>query len=125
MSDEPLGGALVLGPLLRHVDATSASIWVETADASTVTIEAGGGSWSARTFRVHGHHYALVEVTGLEPGSRMPYDVTVDGTHVWPDRDSDLPPSVIPTLRPGKRLRLVYGSCRTSVKHDAKGNRTH
>ena len=125
MSDEPLGGALVLGPLLRHVDATSASIWVETADASTVTIEAGGGSWSARTFRVHGHHYALVEVTGLEPGSRTPYDVTVDGTHVWPDRDSDLPPSVIPTLRPGKRLRLVYGSCRTSVKHDAKGNRTH
>ncbi|RYU10703.1 alkaline phosphatase D family protein [Nocardioides iriomotensis] len=125
MSDEPLGGALVLGPLLRHVDATTASIWVETADASTVTVEAGGGSWSARTFRVHGHHYALVEVTGLEPGTRTPYDVSVDGTHVWPDPDSELPPSVIPTLRPDKRLRLVYGSCRTSVKHDEKGNRTH
>ena len=26
---------LVLGPLLRHVDETSASVWVETADAGT------------------------------------------------------------------------------------------
>ena len=36
---------------------------------------AGDGSWSARTFAVHGHHYALVEVVGLEPGSVTPYDV--------------------------------------------------
>ena len=32
---------LVLGPLLRHVDDTSACIWVETEDAATVTLTAG------------------------------------------------------------------------------------
>ena len=32
---------LVLGPLLRHVDATSAAVWVETRDAATVTVTRG------------------------------------------------------------------------------------
>jgi len=118
---------LVLGPLIRYVDETTASIWVETAEASTVTVEAGSGSWSARTFRVHDHHYALVECTDLEPGTVTPYSVTVDGERVWPVADGELalPPSVIATLKPGKPLRLVFGSCRTSVPHDQKGNRTH
>nr|WP_297414422.1 alkaline phosphatase D family protein [uncultured Nocardioides sp.] len=128
MSDEPLGGALVLGPLLRHVDTTSASIWVETADAGTVTVEADGRTWSARTFRVHDHHYALVDVTDLSPATRTPYTVSVDDVPVWPPAEGDvaeLPAPVIPTLDPDRRLRLVYGSCRTSVRHDEAGNRTH
>jgi hypothetical protein len=116
---------LVLGPLVRHVDATSASLWVETAHDATVTVEAGGRRWSHRTFAVHDHHYALVEVTGLEPASRTPYRVLVDEEVVWPEPDSPFPPSVIATLVPGKPLRLAYGSCRTSVRHDTKGNRTH
>ena len=37
----------------------------------------------------------------------------------------DLPPSVISTLKAGKPPRLAFGSCRTSVRHDRKGNRTH
>jgi hypothetical protein len=41
---------LVLGPLIRYVDQTSASIWVETADDSTVTVSAGASTWQARTF---------------------------------------------------------------------------
>ena len=60
---------LVLGPMMRYVDQTTASIWVETRDAARVGVRAGGQSWNARTFAVHGHHYALVEVAGLEPGS--------------------------------------------------------
>ena len=42
--------------------------------------------WAAppRTFEVAGHHYALVSVTGLEPDTTYPYDVTVDGEVVWP-----------------------------------------
>ena len=70
--------ALVLGPLLRYVDETSAAVWVETADAGSVTVRMADRTWSAPTFRVHGHHYALVEVSGLEPGSITPYEVEVD-----------------------------------------------
>ncbi|HEX6248880.1 MAG TPA: alkaline phosphatase D family protein [Nocardioidaceae bacterium] len=116
---------LVLGPLLRYVDRTSASIWVETRDAGRVVVRAGDRSWEAATFAVHGHHYALVEVDGLEPGSKTAYGVEVDDTPVWPPEGSPFPPSVIPTLEEGKRLRMAFGSCRTSVPHDAWGNRTH
>lgn len=116
---------LVLGPMMRYVDETSASIWVETLRAAEVTVRAGGNGWAARTFAVHGHHYALVEVTGLEPGTVTPYTLEVDGNQVWPEPESDLPPSKITALVPGRPLRLAFGSCRTSVPHDAKGNRSH
>jgi hypothetical protein len=116
---------LVLGPLLRHVDEDSACIWVETEQPGTVRIEAGGSSGESRTFGVHGHHYALVCVEGLEKGEKYPYTVAVDGTRVWPPADSPFPPSLIPTLDQTKPLRLAFGSCRTSVSHDAEGNKTH
>ena len=35
------------------------------------------------------------------------------------------PPSVIATLKPGKPLRMAFGSCRTSVDHGQSGNATH
>jgi hypothetical protein len=117
--------SLVLGPLMRYVDETSASIWVETRDAARVSVRAGGRRWGARTFAVHGHHYALVEVDGLEPGTVTSYELDLDGTQVWPGPASEFPPSKIATLEPGKPLRLAYGSCRTSVPHDASGNRSH
>ena len=124
---------LVLGPLLRHVDETSACIWVETGAAGTVRVVAGdegaggGGRHSAeaRTFGVHGHHYALVCVDGLEKGRKYPYTIEIDGEPVWPPADSPYPPSVIPTLDPAKPLRLAFGSCRTSVSHDEAGNKLH
>ncbi len=112
---------LVLGPLLRYVDETSASIWVEVSDAATVTVTAGDHVATARTFSAHGHHYALVELTGLEPGSHAPYTVDVGGETLWPEPDSPFPPSIIPTLRPGKPLRMAFGSCRVSVPHDEEG----
>ncbi len=117
--------ALVLGPLLRYVDETSAAIWVETAEAATVTVTAGDHSAVARTFAVHGHHYALVSVEGLEPATKTPYQVAIDGELVWPPDDSPYPPSLIVTLDPAKPLRLVFGSCRTSVSNDEAGNKTH
>ena len=115
---------LVLGPLLRYVDATSATVWVETARAAVVTVTAGEHRAAARTFAAHGHHYALVELTGLEPGTKTPYAVDLDDTRVWPATDpafADFPPSVIPTLEPGKPLRMAFGSCRVSVPHDEEG----
>jgi hypothetical protein len=117
--------ALVLGPLMRYVDETSASIWVETRDAARVSVRAGGGRWTARTFTVHGHHYALVELDGLQPGRVMSYELDVDGTQAWPIPASGFPPSKIATLDPGQPLRLAFGSCRTSVPHDKSGNRSH
>lgn len=117
--------AVVLGPMVRYVDQASAAIWVETRDAGQVTVAAGGRSWEAPTFGVHGHHYALVDVNGLEPGSVTPYTVQLNGAHAWPEPVSEFPPPVIATLKPGKPLRLAYGSCRTSVPHDASGNRSH
>jgi hypothetical protein len=120
---------LVLGPLVRYVGETSASVWVETRDAARVTVRVDDSSWSSPTFRVHGHHYALVVVDGLTPGSVSPYSVDVDDDAVWPPTGgaagADYPRSVIATLKPGKPLRMAFGSCRTSVDHGAGGNATH
>ncbi|QKJ18034.1 alkaline phosphatase D family protein [Microbacterium hominis] len=120
-----MGSPLLLGPMLRYVDETSAAIWLETRADCLVNVRVEGRSWQARTFTVHGHHYALVEVDQLEPGSVSPYEVEVDGVPVWPEQGSQFPASVIATRTPGQRQRIAYGSCRTSVAHDRSGNRTH
>ncbi|MGI8699865.1 MAG: alkaline phosphatase D family protein [Nocardioidaceae bacterium] len=116
---------LVLGPLLRYVDETSAAIWVETRRQGQVTVRAAGREWTAATFAVHGHHYALVQADGLEPGSVQDYSVEIDGREVWPLPGSTLPPSRIATLRPGQQLRLAFGSCRVSLPHDEESNKEH
>ena len=116
---------LRLGPLLRYVDETSASVWVETEGPAGVTVTRGATSASARTFCVHGHHYALVELDELDPGTTEAYTVDVDGTRVWPEADSPFPAPVIATLEAGRPLHLAFGSCRTSVSHDERGNNLH
>ncbi len=121
MSDSPL----VLGPMLRYTDETTAAVWVETASAATVTVRAGSRRWHARTFAVHGHHYALVEVDGLQPGSSEEYEVLVDDRPVWPQSDAEHPASRIVARDPESPLRMAWGSCRTSVPHDRTGNRRH
>ena len=112
---------LVLGPLLRYVDETSATIWVETDTPCVVSVLDA----QSPTFAVHGHHYALVDLTGLQPGTATSYTVRLDGEQRWPPPDSQYPPSLIRTIDPARRLRLSFGSCRTSVPHDAEHNRTH
>ncbi|MGH3432280.1 MAG: alkaline phosphatase D family protein [Thermocrispum sp.] len=104
---------LVLGPVLRHVDTTSATLWIEADQRCTVEV----AGCSARTFCVGGHHYALVAVTGLEPGTSTPYDVKLDGDVVWPLPDSAHPPSRIRTHLgdDGDAFRIVFGSCRHVV----------
>ena len=119
------GSPLPLGPLLRYVDDTSAAVWVETRGTATVTVQRGDASAYARTFTVHGHHYALVELADLEAGTSEPYTVSIDGATVWPEPDSPFPAPVIATLQPGRPLRMGFGSCRTSVSHHKSGNRTH
>ena len=99
---------LVLGPLLRYVGETAVTIWVETDRACRVEIL----GHQARTFEVAGHHYGLVVVDGLRPGTEAEYQVALDGVVRWPEPGSSFPPSVLRTLAPGRPLRMVFGSCR-------------
>ena len=117
--------SLRLGPLLRHVSDTTATVWVQTAHPTRVTVRCAGREASAPTFGVHGFHYALVVLTGLEPGSVNPYTVSLDGERVWPPRDSTFPESRIATLDASTPTRLAFGSCRTCIAHDAEGNASH
>jgi hypothetical protein len=117
------GGAtvadLILGPLLRYVDATSATIWVETSAPGTVEVACQDGPMaSSRTFTAHQHHYALVVLEGLATGATYPYGLRLDGDQVWPEPDSRFPPSVIRTPDPGQPLRVAFGSCRSTAPHD-------
>ena len=124
MTDDPL----LLGPVLRHVDQVSASVWVQTRDATEVEVRSDGRSWTARTFGVHGHHYALVAVDGLQTGSKQTYSVHIDGAQVWPSADAEFdrfPDSRICCIEQERDVRIAFGSCRTSVAHDAAGNRSH
>ena len=116
---------LILGPMLRHVGAHDATVWVETDAACTVTVRRAAVSASEPTFTVAGHHYAIVALTGLEPGTADPYEVELDGTVAWPDPDLRLPPSLIRTIDPARPVHLLFGSCRsphTVVVRDPTGS---
>ncbi|MET8554746.1 alkaline phosphatase D family protein [Streptomyces sp. NPDC004959] len=136
---------LLLGPVLRYVDARSATVWAETDEACTVRVrataredaEGGAGAGDAAspvaspsasasfageaaTFRVAGHHYALVVLDGLPSGAVLPYEVTVEAegggseARVWPEEDPAFPPSEIRTLSEDATapVRVSFGSCR-------------
>ncbi len=119
----PAAGELLVGPQLRHIDDTSASVWAEVAASGDVVVRSAERSWSAHTFTVHGHHYAHVFADGLDPGTAYPYQLEFEGTTVWPLEDSRFPASRIRTLDPTADLSLLYASCRTSAPHDAEGTR--
>jgi hypothetical protein len=106
---------LVLGPLLRHVSETEATVWVETDAPCEVEVL----GHRERTFRVEGHHYAVVCVDGLEPASRYEYEVRLDGEVRWPEPGSELPPSAIRTVDADSDLDICFGSCRVAVPHEA------
>jgi hypothetical protein len=105
---------LILGPLLRYVSETEATIWVETSAPCEVEILGR----REPTFGVAGHHYALVRLDGLEPGGFYEYAVDLDGERRWPPPGSDLPPSAIRTFAPGKPLDVCFGSCRVALPHE-------
>jgi hypothetical protein len=105
---------LNLGPLLRYTGESDATVWVETDAACEVEVL----GHKVTTFEIEGHHYALVQITDLEPGETYKYEVSLDGMKVWPDDEHDFPPSVIRTIAPDGELNLSYGSCRVSVPHE-------
>ena len=73
---------LILGPLLRYAGARDATVWVEIDAACEVEVLVEGTSHGSHTFEVEGHHYTLVLITGLKPGSSHEYAVALDGEKV-------------------------------------------
>ncbi len=99
---------LLVGPLLRYVGSTQATVWVETDAPCEVTVL----GHRERTFHVEGHHYALVVIDDLEPATVTPYDVRLDGQQVWPPggrtpAEHDL--HAEPRASGAPRVRLVPG----------------
>ena len=105
---------LLLGPVLRYVDATNAVIWVETRAACEVEVLGA----TAPTFQVEGHHYGVVSVGDLEPGHTYEYEVALDGERVWPLEDSEFPASRIRTYADDLHPKIFFGSCRVAVPND-------
>jgi hypothetical protein len=105
---------LVLGPLHRYAGETEATVWVETSGPCEVEVL----GHTDRTFCVEGHHFALLTLTDLEPGTTYPYEVRLDGERVWPQEGSDFPPSLIRTLASGQELDVAFGSCRVALPHE-------
>ncbi|MFF1417521.1 alkaline phosphatase D family protein [Streptomyces sp. NPDC058280] len=111
---------LRLGPLLRYVDwdaGGTATVWVEADRPCTAEVRCEDGAYgTTRTFQIAGHHYALIPVTGLTPGTATAYEVLLDDRRVWPPEDSRFPPSTIRTPAgpgaPSAGLRVSFGSCR-------------
>ena len=101
---------LILGPLLRYTGTTQATVWVETDAACEVSVLDARAS----TFCVEGHHYALVLIGDLEPGTVTPYEVRLDGERVWPP-DDGRPASTIVTRQNERQARLIFGSCRVGA----------
>ncbi|MGI5399343.1 alkaline phosphatase D family protein [Streptomyces sp. CA-135486] len=121
---------LRVGPLLRYVDwetGTSATVWVEADRPCTAEVRCeDGAKGTARTFQIAGHHYALVQITGLTPGTATAYDVLLDGRRVWPLEGSGFPASTIRTPEvPSDGITVSFGSCRWSAAprggHDPVG----
>ncbi|KHD73204.1 alkaline phosphatase D family protein [Actinoplanes utahensis] len=107
---------LLIGPVLRRVDGDRATLWLETSEATQARVEVdGAGSGSTHTFSAYGHHYAIVTVDGLAPGSANPYRLFLDDRQVWPEEDSEYPPPVIRTRAADDHdqpVNLLFGSCR-------------
>src|SRR3954469_18918801 len=107
---------LVIGPLLRFVSETEATIFVEVDSPCEVNVLGA----SALTFHVEGHHYALVVLQGLEPGTTYQYEVALDGREVWPETGSEWPAPCLRTLTGDEDVTIVFGSCRVAVPHDRR-----
>ncbi|MFC0005854.1 alkaline phosphatase D family protein [Micromonospora siamensis] len=112
---------LLIGPLLRRVVGTRATVWVETSGPAVITVRtADGATGSAPTFTAYDHHYAIVVVEGLTPDSATEYEVRVDDEVAWPVPESGFPPSVIRTRAADdadQPVRLLFGSCRETTQH--------
>ena len=106
--------ALVLGPIVRYVDAEVATIWLQVDAACEVEIL----GVRDRSWCVEGLHFALVTIAGLAPGADHAYEVRLDGERVWPEEGSAFPASTIRLPRGDADLKVIFGSCRVALPNE-------
>jgi hypothetical protein len=102
---------IVLGPIQRGLGTAGLRIWLEVDGPCEVEVL----GHRDRSWSVEGHHYALVELDQLEPGTDTEYDVRLDGEVVWPSTDDDRPRPRIRSRDHDAPIRLVVGSCRQAA----------
>src|SRR5215211_2692873 len=100
--------------MLRHLGQSDATVWVETDAACEVEVLGR----RITPFEVFGHHYAIVCLDDLEPGTTYEYEVALDGERKWPEPDSAFPPSRIRTYGPHGPFDISFGSCRVTLPHE-------
>jgi PhoD-like phosphatase len=102
---------VVLGPVQRGIGTAGLRIWLEV-DAPCEVEVLGHRD---HTWTVEGHHYALVELDRIEPGTETNYDVRLDGEVVWPVPGDTRPRPRIRSWDEEAEIRLVVGSCRQAA----------
>lgn len=113
---------ILVGPMLRYVDRTDATVWVEVSAPCRVTIRAGAIEAVEQSWGLHGHHFALLHLSGLEEGTETPYEVALDDVTVWPGAERRR--SVIRTPHRDDPVRLSFGSCRRGENQTPQALRT-
>ena len=99
--------SLVLGPLLRHVAPTTATVWVET-DAAA---EVGVLGHTAAPSRSRGTTTRWSSSAAWSP-ARGPVHAAPGRRAGWPPPGHEFPPSRIRTPSDDDEIRIVAGSCR-------------
>ena len=102
---------LLIGPVLRHVGTTDATVFVETDEAVR--------GRDPRRARAHlARRRAPLRAGHRRRASQPATSTSVRGAPgrraVWPPLDSSRPPSRIRTLGDDGEIRLAFGSCRYS-----------
>jgi PhoD-like phosphatase len=119
---------ILVGPLLRAVSSTCATIWVEVSQPALVTLLLLSPSdpdlslsLTTPTVLIGGHFYAAPQIPALHPFTWYTYKLIIT------TQDNSLPKSTIssnsydfrtlsspktPSSLPGSALRIAYGSCR-------------
>ncbi|HTZ44477.1 MAG TPA: alkaline phosphatase D family protein [Jatrophihabitans sp.] len=110
---------LLLGPVLRHIGHSDATVWVETDRPCEVEIL----GCAEHTWTVAGHHYALVTIEHLAPGGSVPYEVRLDGGLAWPAADDPRPAPRLRTLPESGPTRIAFGSCRYATSASVADDR--
>ncbi|OAA18700.1 PhoD-like phosphatase [Frankia sp. EI5c] len=96
--------SLLLGPLHRFADDRHAAVWVETDAPCTVEVRTPDGPGATSpTFTVAGHHFALVVVAGLLPGTTYPYEVWLTPADSRADESAVRPGTTDETGKPGEK----------------------
>ena len=104
---------ILIGPLLRYVSETEATVWVETDEACEVAVLGAASRPSASratTTRWSGSRAS-------SPASPTSTRCALDGERRWP-RAARPAAERDPHARPGEPLDVCFGSCRVAVPHE-------